>query len=340
MSFNPQITLTEDELTAVSTIPVKIESVPSYFPTEYVMPNGFYQCLITAWNVEVFEGKTKLILELLPLDHWDVSSSGKRKELFNTLKYKGRFPLQYVYDFEEFYLPKSDKLQRIHKLIKAVIGRLETNADYTDMFNKLVGSQVIFRLIQKVTLKGRTYMTFEKDQQDILPIEVDEKLELPADYNPEDNNSVFIKGVSKGENWLHILPKEEVSDLIKYSLLPNSDYIYLIPKNGVGGVSNWLDKVKPSRKEKKDMQDKFIQYNFSLMNKQGLKVFYINKIKNENYQSVYPQDLDQRVKAFEDLGLKPVTKEWLWKVIKNSDSAYIAVDQFFKENMPNLNVKK
>lgn len=341
MSLTPQITLTSEELTAVSTIPVKVESIPSYFPPEYIMPNGYYQCLISSWNVEVFEGKTKLILELFPLDHWDVSSSGKRKELFNTLEYKGRFPLQYVYDFEEFYLPRGDKLQRIHKLIQAVVGKLETNGDYTDMFNKLVGSQVIFRLIQKVTPKGRTYMIFEKGQQDILSVEDDEKLELPVDYNSKDDNSVFTKGISEGENWLHLLPREEISNLVKYSLLPNSDYIYLIPVNGAGGVDNWLDKIKPTRKNTKDQQDKFIQYNFSLMNKNGLSVFYINKVRNENYQSVYPKDLDQRVQAFKEMGLKPVSKEWLWDVIKSgSTNAYSQVENYFKENMPQLFLKK
>lgn len=340
MSITPNITFTEDELNAVSVVS-KEDTIPSYFPPEYIIPDGYYQCLITGWNVGVNDEKNKLILELLPLDHWNKTSSGRRIECFNNLTYKGRFPLQYLYEFGEFYLPKADKLQRIHKLIQAVCGKLDNNNDYLSMFNKLVGSQVIFRLTKKVTERGRMYMTFQRDQEDILSVDAGDKLESPVGYNPEDNGSVIIKGISPEENWLQLLPREKIPNLIKHSLLPNSEYIYLIPNDGAGGVDNWLDKVKPSRKLKKDEQDKFIQFSFSLFNKKGLNIFYINKVKNEHYQSNPPKDLTERVQAFEKMGLKPVSKEWLWDVIKSgSTNTYSQVENYFKENMPQLFLKK
>ena len=321
------------------TINEKDLSLDGYFPKEYIMPNGYYQCLITSYGVEKVGEQNKLILELLPLDHWDITTSGKRKDLYQVLEYKGRFPLQYLFNFEEFYLPRGDKTQRIHRLVKAISGKVETVGDYFAMFEKMVGSQVIFRLIQKPTAKGRVYMTFEKDKDDILEVDKEDKLE-PTNYNPEENNSVLSKGVSGEENWLKLCNREEALKLIKDSLFPNSDYIYLIPNNGAGGIENWLDKVKPTRKEKKDQQDKFIQYKFKLLDKAGLDIFYISKTKNEKFESINPKDLEERLEVFEKLGLKPVSKDWLWNAVKSKGSAYSLVDNYFKDNMPNLFLKR
>lgn len=335
-NITPTITFSEDELKATSV--VRKESTQIFFPPEYIMPNGYYHCLITSWNVESIDGKNKLILELLPLDHWDVSITHKKIEKFDNLEYRGRFPLSYVYDFEGFVLPRGDSLQRIHKLVKAVNGKLETSNDYLTMFNKLVGSQVIFRLVRKDTPKGRSYLGFEKDKDDITPelISGTDKIELPVDYNPEDNGSVLIKGASPEQGWLSLMPKEEIPNLIRYSLLPNTDFIYLLPNNGAGGKDNWLDIIKPSRYQKKEQQDKFVQYTFSFLNKKGLDIFYIAKTKDANYNWVYPNDVHERAQAFEEMGLKPVSKEWLWNVIKSGANVYNQVDEYFKENMPSL----
>lgn len=338
MSITPTITFSEDELKATSI--VKKEATQTFFPPEYIMPKGYYQCLITSWNVESFDGKNKLILELLPLDHWEMSNTGKRKELFNTLEYKGRFPLCYVWDFEGFVMPKGDSLKNIHKLVKAVNGKLETTNDYLLMFNKLVGSQVIFCLSSNTNSKGRSYMVFDSSRENILAVEDEDKIELPTDYNSEDNGSVIIKGTSPEQGWLSLMPKEDIPNLIRYSLLPNTEYIYLLPEDGAGGVGDWSYKIKPSKKFQFDQQDKFIKFQFSFLNKKGLNIFYIAKAKDATFNWAYPSDLQERAQAFEAMGLKPVSKEWLWNVIKSGGNVYSQVDKYFEENMPSLFFKK
>lgn len=310
---------------------------PTFFPQEYIMPEGSYQVLITGWHIQkLSETTNKLVLELLPLDYWVTSNNGKTKNLFPELTYKGRFPFMYLYDFKNFHLARLDdkgeiigKEARINKLVKAVYGKLENINDYFNSFNKLVGSQIILKISHKKSTNNRTYLAFEKDGDDILSVDKSELLSLPEGYDETLNGSVLKKGSEEGENWLRLVSKDEIYNVIKYSVLPDSDYIFLIPPDNTAGVAKWTEIIKPTSKMTRDKQDIWIEYKYSFL-KKGLGLFYIKK-----QQGNYPTDLDQRLADFEKMNLKPVSKEFLWSLVM-SKQVQAEIKNYFEINKPNI----
>lgn len=316
-------------------IPVKENKVN--FPAEYMAnPNGYYELLITSVVVEKNSQTNvpKLTLEVLPLCAYELDNRYNKKDI--KLKHSGRFPVRFVMDLNYYNPPSKSGASKKNMFVEAITGG-NSIYHYINMFRNIIGKQVTIKLEKRLSAMGKEYYIVadikRQEERDYLP--------LPIGYNPDDNNTVIQKGMSEGENWINQIPKEEWNDTVKNSLLPDSDYIYLIPRDGANGVNTWFSNKKEGT-EGVINKDEYIKFNYNYQDIKSLRLFSINRFSTTEHEvGKYPDDLEKRLQEFKDLGLKPVSKDWIWGIITSGQTnAYNQVDNYFKENMPKLYFKK
>lgn len=318
------------------TVTAPAEARKINFPEKYLAnPTGNYKGLITSWVIERGSQSPhipKLTLEFLPLSAFELNNEGERTEL--ELVHKGRFPVRFAIDLN-YYAPPTKEESKKSKFVKAITGGT-TVYDFLNMFNKLKGKQVILKLEKVVS--GTSQKEYYK-LLDIKPVAKDSP--LPEDYKLDEDGSTILGGMTEAENWVNQIPTTEWKQIIRDCLLPDSDYVYLIPRDGAADINQWIGKDRTGNYIGHIPASPFIRYSWEYLNIKGLRIFWINKVApNKDEPGQYPEDLTERVQAFEEMGLKPVSKEWLWNVIKSGGNVYNQVDEYFKENMPDLYFKK
>lgn len=316
--------------------PVQDEHVAKkvHFPSDYILEEGNYQCGITSYCIENTQNGPSLLLELIPLQKWEM---GRKGRTIIELEHKCLIPLRYQFKFDEGYsLPRPDGsgdlvLTKRNKLVKAIMGDYSLDSYIKMWNNNIIGKQIDITIVKKGTAE-RMYISTPKDGDIFAFVPVDEYLPYPDWYSPEMANSTIIQGQSEEGNWLEIIPVENWSEIAQLALLPPSDYIYLQPPKTVD-VQNWFNELRI---------EKSLQFEIVL---EKIFVFYIKKVNKPDNTKNYPDNLEGIQEWLKGYGLKKIDKKELLNGIKflkgkTKNEVWNWSDNWFKTNCPELFAKK